>query len=220
MPYLPDGNLGVRRRLASGAHHGQRHLGCAVLENALADLVERPPLEVNPYADSLHYYVDVTWSRDRVPGAFFSSSNFLHFSQTVDQWAAEDPDVLQYYGGRSLLVQSHGQSIMAYLQARCERPGLYLMDEPETALSPGSQLALVRLLHNAATDGNTQFIIATHSPILLACPGATIYSFDHAPVRRVQYADVPLVRMYRDFLADPELSLGAAANPSAVSGTC
>jgi len=171
---------------------------------------ERPRMEINPYVDSLHYYVEVTWTKGRVPGAFFSSSDFLHFSYTVDQWAAEDPEVLQFYGGRSLLVQSHGEAILAYLRARCQRPGLYLMDEPETALSPGNQLALARLLRSAAAAGRSQFIIATHSPILLACPDATIYSFDEQPVSRRKYADLPLVKMYRDFMADPLASMGPA----------
>jgi len=173
----------------------------------------RPRLDPNPDVEALQYYLTIDWCDGRVPGAYFSSSNFQHFAYTVDQWAAADRQVLQHYGGQSLLVQSHGESILAYLRARCERRGLFFMDEPETALSPHSQLELVRLLHAAAGAGQAQFVIATHSPIVLACPGAAILSFDHTPVQRVEYGAVPAVRLYRQFLADPAAALEAAALP-------
>ena len=164
----------------------------------------RPPLEVNSYADALQYYLQVTWSNGKVPGAFFSSDNFRHFTFNVDQWAAADRQVLDYFGGRSLVSQSHGQSIMSYFQSRYQKEGVYLMDEPETALSPRSQLALVRLLRDTAQSGYAQFVIATHSPILLACPDALIYSFDRIPVAPISYVKTPLYRIYREFMEDPE----------------
>jgi predicted ATPase len=172
---------------------------------------ERPRLEANPQLEALQHYVEVHWRDGHVPGAYFSSSNFQHFAYTVDQWAAADRQVLQYYGGQSLLVQSHGQSVLAYLRARCQRPGLYFMDEPETALSPRSQVELVRLVQEAAASGRAQFVIATHSPILLACPGAVIYSFDRIPVERVDYEATPTVRMYRQFMLDPAGAIARAA---------
>lgn len=165
---------------------------------------ERPPLEANPYADTLQYYLQVSWSNGKVPGAFFSSDNFRHFTFNVDQWAAADRQVLDYYGGRSLVSQSHGQSIMAYFRSRYQKKGIYLMDEPETALSPRSQLVLVKLLRDMARAGHAQFVIATHSPILLACPDAVIYSFDRTPVAPIAYAETPLYRIYRKFMEDPQ----------------
>lgn len=168
---------------------------------------ERTALDANPYLEALQHFVELEWTDGCVPGAFFSSSSFRHFTYTVDQWASADRDVLEFFGGSSLVSQSHGQSIMAYLRSRCWRRGIFLMDEPETALSPQSQLGLVRLLHQAGASGEPQFIIATHSPILLACPEATIYSFDHVPIRRMEYSETPLFRIYRDFLADPAAAL-------------
>jgi predicted ATPase len=92
---------------------------------------------------------------------------------------------------------------LAFFHARYRLKGLHLLDEPETALSPRSQLALLALLAETSNSGQVQFIIATHSPILLACPGATIYSFDRAPVAAIRYEDTDHYRIYKSFLEDP-----------------
>lgn len=154
----------------------------------------------NPHEGELHRYLEREWADGSVHGSYFSSQNFQNFSRIVDEWAASDPDLLAYFGGRSLLTQSHGQSIMAFFRSRFSRPGLYLLDEPETALSPKTQLALRELLGDGFGDGRAQFIIATHSPILLSVPGAAIYSLDHVPVRRVAYEDTEHYRVYREFM--------------------
>ena len=80
--------------------------------------------------------------------------------------------------------------------------GLYLLDEPEAALSPTSQLALLATMMDLVRE-EAQFVVATHSPILLACPGAQIYSFDASPPEAVAYGDVEHVRLTREFLAEP-----------------
>jgi predicted ATPase len=82
--------------------------------------------------------------------------------------------------------------------------GLHFLDEPETALSPRSQLKLFRILKNMTEDGHAQFIIATHSPILLAFPGATIYSLDFAPIRQVNYEETEYFTVYKDFMENRE----------------
>jgi predicted ATPase len=82
--------------------------------------------------------------------------------------------------------------------------GLYLLDEPEVALSPTSQLAFLGLLLDATRERDCQFVIATHSPILMALPDARILGFDDPPVRRLEYEDVEHVRLTRDFLGAPE----------------
>jgi predicted ATPase len=92
---------------------------------------------------------------------------------------------------------------MAYFKSRYALKGLYLLDEPENALSPVNQLRLVRIINSAAGCGHAQFILATHSPILLAIPGAEIYSFDHIPARTVRFEDTDHFRLYRDFIKDP-----------------
>jgi predicted ATPase len=91
---------------------------------------------------------------------------------------------------------------MSFFKARYKFRGLYLLDEPETALSPRSQLELLQVLKDNSEAGHAQFIIATHSPILMACPGATIYSFDEIPVKGIDYEKTEHYRIYRDFMAD------------------
>ena len=105
--------------------------------------------------------------------------------------------------GANLDEHSHGQSFLRLFQARFVAGGLYLLDEPEAPLSPQSQLALLAMMVDMVSrDG--QFIIATHSPILLACPGARIFSFDAGQVRLAEYESLEHVTLTRDFLNAPE----------------
>lgn len=164
----------------------------------------RRRVEVNPFEERLCDYISVEWVNGRVPGSFFGSEIFQDFAALVDEWASDDPGQLKYFGGESLLSCSHGQSLMAFFRARYKLRGLYLLDEPETALSPRTQVELLRLLHQTAAQGHAQFIIATHSPILMACPGAVIRSFDQVPLAEVDYRDTDHFRTYRDFLLAPE----------------
>lgn len=110
---------------------------------------------------------------------------------------------LQQRYGVDLDANSHGQSFLKLFQTRFVPGGLYLLDEPEAPLSPQSQLGLLALLKDMLAQ-EAQFIIATHSPLLLAYPGARIVSFDETPVREVPYAELEHVNLTRDFLADPE----------------
>lgn len=161
--------------------------------------MKRRRFENNPFEDRLHEVIGLTWADGSVPGSFYGSDIFRNFSQVLDEWASADPGQLRYFGGKSLVTQSHGQSVMSYFRARYRIRGLYFLDEPETALSPKSQLELLEVLEGSG-KGEAQFIIATHSPILLACPGARIYSFDHATVREVPYEETDHFRTYRDFM--------------------
>ncbi|MCC6928499.1 MAG: AAA family ATPase [Gemmatimonadaceae bacterium] len=105
--------------------------------------------------------------------------------------------------GIDLDANSHGQSFLKLFQSRFVPGGLYLLDEPEAPLSPQSQLALMAMLKEMIAQGS-QFIIATHSPILLAFPDSTIYSFDALPVSAVPYGALEHVALTRDFLASPD----------------
>ena len=144
---------------------------------------ERTRFEVNPHEDELYRYISVDWRDGTVPGAFFASEIFRNFSQLLDEWAAADPGILDYFGSKSLMTQSHGQSHLAFFESRFGIEGLYLLDEPENALSPRSQLRLVDVLRQMARAGHAQFIVATHSPILLTASEADIFSFDSSPIQ-------------------------------------
>lgn len=104
--------------------------------------------------------------------------------------------------GEDLDARSHGESFLALFQSRFVPGGLYIMDEPEAPLSPRSQLALLAMLGDMVREGG-QFIIATHSPMLLAFPGAAIYSFDRTPPGVVEYEELEHVTLTRDFLLRP-----------------
>jgi predicted ATPase len=162
---------------------------------------ERARISRNPHEEKLHLYLEVEWAGEPVPGSFFSADRFRSFSQSVDEWAIEDPAVLEIYGGKSLLVQSHGQSHMSFFRNRFRIEGLYLLDEPENALSPRSQVVLRRELEDFSRGGEAQFLIATHSPILLSLPGARILDFDGDAPRPVAYADTEAYRLYKSFFA-------------------
>ena len=164
--------------------------------------IERTRCIMNPYEERLFLYIDVKWTDGIVPGSFFSSQIFRNFAQLVDEWEADNPGQIDYFGGKSLIAQSHGQSIMSFFKSRYKIKGLYLLDEPETALSPKSQLELLKLLQEMSAQGHAQFIIATHSPILMACHGSVIYSFDDIPVKRIPYEETEHYRIYRDFMAN------------------
>ena len=99
--------------------------------------------------------------------------------------------------------RSHGESFFSFFQARFVPDGLYLLDEPEAPLSPLRQLAFLSLIKPLVEKQRAQFIIATHSPILMAYPGATILNFDVLPIAPIAYDDLEHVRLTRDFLRDP-----------------
>lgn len=99
-------------------------------------------------------------------------------------------------------ARSHGEAFLRLFGSRLAPGGLYLLDEPEAALSPQSQLGFLAMMKDAV-DAGSQFVIATHSPVLMAIPGATILSFDQVPVRAVRFEDLESVRLVRDFLQAP-----------------
>jgi predicted ATPase len=116
------------------------------------------------------------------------------------------PPIIAAYGDLSLHEQSHGESFFALFKHRLRGDGLYLMDEPEAALSPSRQLEFLVLLHEYVRRGG-QFVIATHSPIIMAYPEARIYLLDNDGPREVAYTDTEHYRVTRGFLTHPLRSL-------------
>jgi predicted ATPase len=153
----------------------------------------------NPYEQYLYRFIDTEWTDGVVQGAFFASEIFHDFARILEEWASASPEILECFGGKSLLTQSHGQSLMSYFRTRFRKKGLYLLDEPETALSPKRQIELLNILKETGQAGHAQFIIATQSPILITCPGAEIYSFDFVPVRQLDYRETDLYKTYKKF---------------------
>ena len=115
-------------------------------------------------------------------------------------------DLAAWYGGKSLHQMSHGESFFTLLNERLIGGGLYIFDEPEAALSPTRQMAMLTRIHELVLDAS-QLIIATHSPILMAYPGATILQIDEGEIRRVEYEDTEHYRISRQFFANRERML-------------
>ena len=120
-------------------------------------------------------------------------------------YVREIHDMKQRYGD-GLDTYSHGESFLTLFQSRFVPDGLYLLDEPEAPLSPLRQIGFIALLKQMVEE-NAQFIIATHSPIIMAYPGAEIFSFDTSPIRKIGYEEVEHVSLTRSFLNNPEAYL-------------
>ncbi len=163
----------------------------------------------NPYETRLADYITVTWANGSVPGSLFRAETFREFADFLDDVALCDPGRLKYHGGRILNMLSHGEAILSYFSGRYHVKGLYLLDEPETALSPSSQVRFLKILRELEAGGHAQFIMATHSPILLAYPGAQIFSFDLSRIKEVDYEDTSHYRLYKQFFTDRSVFLEA-----------
>ncbi len=211
---------------------GENGSGKSTLLEAVALKAKLPPAtgmpleldetiaSVKPLADAM----TLAWRMRTKFGFYLRAEDFFNYARQVKERAggldelaekhADDPRVAGYMRaqrhalddryGEDLHALSHGESFLKFFQSRMIAGGLYLIDEPEAALSPQRQLAFLHWMKEVLGAGESQFIIATHSPILLAWPGARILSFDHAPVRFVEYGDLEHVTLTRGFLNDPE----------------
>jgi predicted ATPase len=163
----------------------------------------------NPYETRLADYITVTWANGRVPGSLFRAETFHDLADFLDDVALCDPGRLKYHGGHLLNTLSHGQAILSYFGGRYHLKGLFFLDEPEAAFSPSSQMKFLKLLRRLEAEGHAQFIIATHSPILLAYPGAQIFSFDSSRIEEVTYEDTTHYKLYKQFFTDRSAFLEA-----------
>ncbi|MCC3376052.1 AAA family ATPase [Cohnella sp. REN36] len=156
---------------------------------------------------SLADILRLSWMPKVSGGFFFRAETFDTFADYIDE-LAKDPSIGRQayapYEGRSLHERSHGQGFLTFFRNRLGRKGLYLLDEPESALSPQNQLSLLRILWEQVSSGQAQFVIATHSPILMAYPGARILRFDEDGIAPIAYEDTDHYRLTRDFLNDRE----------------
>ena len=138
-------------------------------------------------------------------GYFYRGESFFNVATEIERLdeGGGGPPLIDSYGGMSLHERSHGEAVIALVKNRFGEQGLYLMDEPEAALSPSRQLELLRLIRERVRQG-CQFVIATHSPILLAYPGALLYELFEHGIRPRRYEETEHVQLTRAFLNDPE----------------
>ncbi|PYE51823.1 AAA family ATPase [Deinococcus yavapaiensis] len=181
-------------------------------------------------AVQLEPYLRLSWSRRTRRGLFLRAEDYFGFVRRADRMLSEAQEnvrrieaaegsksrrafpyrraigELTALYGPGLDARSHGESFLAFFQARLTPGGLHLIDEPEAAMSPSRQLAFMSLVKDLVR-AEAQFIIATHSPMLLALPAAQILLFDASGVREAVYEELEHVRLMREFLADPEAYL-------------
>ena len=179
----------------------------------------------------LAQYFRLSWTKRTRKGFFLRAEDFFGYAksmrQTKEEFQQELQNVKEEYKGRSKYAEalasmpyqgqlaemqrrygdgldsrSHGESFLTLFQSRFVAGGLYLLDEPEAALSPMRQLTFIAALKQMVQE-NSQFIIATHSPILLAFPDAQIFQFSNGAIRRVQYNELEHVQLTKDFLNNP-----------------
>ena len=166
--------------------------------------------ERSPLAQALK----LSWSPKVTEGFFMRAESFYNFATYIEGVS----DDLRAYGGKSLHEQSHGESFISLFAHRFEQ-GIYLLDEPEAALSPQRQLTFLKIIHDLATPGHAQFLIATHSPIILSYPGAVLFSLDGDAIREVDYRETKHFLITRDFLNSPERFFKHLFGPVEDTGT-
>lgn len=144
----------------------------------------------------------LAWRQKNKQGFFLRAETFFDFAKYIDELARDNgmEEVYKPYGGKSLNEQSHGEAFLALFANRFGKRGLFILDEPEAALSPQRQLAFLRIIYDLVKDGKAQFIIASHSPILMAYPGATIYSCEEDGLKRIEYEETEHYRLTKAFL--------------------
>lgn len=156
---------------------------------------------------SLHQYLRLVKSYRRPKDGFFlRAESFFNIATEIehlDEEPAPGPPIIDSYGGRSLHQQSHGESFFALVMHRFGGRGLYILDEPEAALSPTRQMALLSRIHDLVQQ-DSQFIIATHSPIVMAYPNAQILLLSEHGITPSEYTETEHFRVSKDFLMNHE----------------
>lgn len=155
----------------------------------------------------LHRYMQTSRGVNRHKDGFFLRSESFYNLATSIEKMDEDPEggskIIDSYGGKSLHEQSHGESFWALFLNRFSGDGLYILDEPEAALSPTRQMAMLLRMHELVAQ-NSQFIIATHSPILIAYPNSIIYEFSDQGIQVKSYQETELFQVYKDFFGNTD----------------
>jgi predicted ATPase len=175
-------------------------------------------------------YLTIEWGWQTEQGFFFRAEDFSHFIDAVEREKIRiklelhelrgqvDDSVVDKIGGSmnfmlktmiknygsDMQAYSHGEAYLTILQKRIQDKGVYVLDEPEAALSPLKQLSLIAFILDALKNKKTQFIIATHSPILMGLPGAALYEIQEDGMRRVEYKETEHYRITKTFLDNPD----------------
>jgi predicted ATPase len=205
---------------------GENGSGKSTILEAIATGAESIPIGGSKPSSAWEQSLKLSWSVKTKKGFYFKATDFIQFIDEIKQMKAESKQALQEISlsemdplaktphartlhelenlyGEGLEFRSHGESFLDLFQARFQPNGLYILDEPEAPLSPLNQLALIALIKDMLEE-EAQFIIATHSPILMAFPGAEILSIEDGKLEKIAYDELEHVMLTRDFLNNPE----------------
>lgn len=188
---------------------GENGTGKSTLLEAIADKCEfntagggrNNTFDVDQAESALGDYIRLSWSPKVTRGFFLRAETFYHFASYID--TLEGPKKYAAYGGKSLHHQSHGESFLSLFMHSFKGKAIYLLDEPEAALSPVRQLSFMKIMKDL--EHQAQFIIVTHSPILLGYPNATIYNFDREEIEKIRYEETIHYILTKRFLQNPEI---------------
>jgi predicted ATPase len=159
----------------------------------------------NDNISQLSSNLKLSWTVKTTNGFFLRAETFYNFSNYIDELdpRGKSDYILNPEGKRSVHDQSHGESFLSLFSNKF-RNGIYILDEPEAALSPNSQLSFMSIMNNLINNNNSQFIIATHSPMLLCFPNAIIYELNENGFAQIEYHEAEHYKLTKDFLNNPE----------------
>ena len=217
LPFLQDSRFGIKFTMPITILAGENATGKSTLLEAIADNCSfhmsggsRDHAYAAPDAakSSLTQHLRFSWLPKVTKGFFFRADSYLNLARYVD----EDLGSLHLYGDKPLMQQSHGESFLALFENRLQAhaQSIFLLDEPESALSPTRQLELLRLLQRWDKSGRVQIIIATHSPLIMAYPHATLFYFARDGLREVNYRATPHFQTLARFFRDPDAMVAEA----------
>lgn len=210
LTFLKDG-LNIKLNKSVTFFVGENGIGKSTLLEAIADKCNfnlsggsrNHNYNFHKTESQLSEYLTLSWKIKTGQGFFMRAESFFNFSTYIDKIAEEDKQILDAYGGKSLHQRSHGEAFLALFHNHFQK-GIYILDEPEAALSPQRQLSLLSIIHKLEKTGKAQFIISTHSPILMSYPKADIFLLDEN-IQLVNHKDTEHYQITKSFLESPEI---------------